>query len=162
VHEAQLSISSDTHPDLTGSRGAAAAAGTVQQQRQMLDVEAGQQDAGSGKLPALSGRQQSGASFGSAISYMLGDSSSARRSATTDAPSSSGRQHSRTGSLLHRLTHRSSRNSSLVGPLGSGLQQQQVKALRISVRIGIASGMLQYGSDLLNCDVTYRAKGELF
>jgi hypothetical protein len=31
--------------------------------------------------------------------------------------------------------------------------------LRITVRIGIASGTLHYGSDLQNCTVTHRAKG---
>jgi hypothetical protein len=160
---------------LASTAAAAAAAGQQQrqhgelqqQQQQLSDVEAGRQDVSSNKLPALSGRQQSGASFGSAISYILGDGSrgdsvSARRSATTDTPSFSGKLQSKSSSLLHRLTNRSSRQSSLVGPLGgTGLQQQQqVKALRISVRIGIASGTLQYGSDLQNCEVTQRAKGE--
>jgi hypothetical protein len=165
-----MSVSSDTHPDLAGSAAAASQQqrqhGELQQQQQLSDVEAGQQDVNS-KLPALSGRQQSGASFGSAISYILGDGSrgdsgSTRRSATTDTPSFSGKLQSKSSSLLHRLTNRSSRQSSLVGPLGTtGLQQQQqFKALRISVRIGIASGTLQYGSDLQNCEVTQRAKGE--
>jgi hypothetical protein len=172
VHAGQLSISSDTHPELASCRTAAAAAashtqqGELQQQQQLSDVEAGWRDVGGSKLPALSGRQQSGASFGSAISYIFGDGSrvesgSTRRSNTTDPLSANNRHQSKSSSLLHRLTHRSSRNSSLVGPLGStGLQQQpQVKALRISVRIGIASGTLQYGSDLQNCDVTQTAKG---
>jgi hypothetical protein len=65
--------------------------------------------------------------------------------------------------LLHRFANRGSKSSSLLGPVGSnaaGLQpQQQLKALRISVRIGIASGTLHYGSDLQNCTVTHRAKG---
>ncbi|WIA21067.1 hypothetical protein OEZ85_005388 [Tetradesmus obliquus] len=55
-----------------------------------------------------------------------------------------------------------SRNGNLAGPLGSNTaqqqQKQQLKALRISVRIGIASGTLLYGSDLQNCDVPQRAK----
>jgi hypothetical protein len=171
VHAAQLSVSSDTHPDLAGASmlaatAADAAAAGQQQPQQLSDVEAGRSDVSGNKLPALSGRQQSGASFGSAISYILGDGSrgdsgSARRSATTDTPSFSGKLQSKSSSLLHRLTNRSSRQSSLVGPLGTtGLQQQQVKALRISVRIGIASGTLQHGSDLQNCEVTQRAKGE--
>jgi hypothetical protein len=169
VQVAAMSVSSDTHPDLASSGmlpAAAAAAGQQQGQQQLSDVEAGRRDVSNSKLPALSGRQQSGASFGSAISYILGDGSrgdsgSTRRSATTDTPSFSGRLQSKSSLLLHRLTNRSSRQSSLVGPLGStGLQQQQqVKALRICVRIGIASGTLQYDSDLQNCEVTRRAKG---
>uniref|UniRef100_A0A383VLE1 Guanylate cyclase domain-containing protein n=1 Tax=Tetradesmus obliquus TaxID=3088 RepID=A0A383VLE1_TETOB len=168
VHAGQLSVSSDTHPDLAGgSAAAAAAAGQLQQgelqQLQLSDAEAGRLDAAdSSKLPALSGRQQSQASFGSAISYILGDGSRADGSSVHRSATSSGNRHqSRSSSLLQRLTHRSSRNGSLAGPLGSNTaqqQKQQLKALRISVRIGIASGTLLYGSDLQNCDVPQRAK----
>jgi hypothetical protein len=87
---------------------------------------------------------------------------SARRS-TTDTGGSNSRLQSVSAALLQRFANRGSKSGSLLGPVGSNTggpqTQQQLKALRITVRIGIASGTLHYGSDLQNCTVTHRAKG---
>ncbi|WIA41351.1 hypothetical protein OEZ86_004944 [Tetradesmus obliquus] len=85
--------------------------------------------------------------------------SSARRS-TTDTAGSNSRLQSVSAALLNRFANRGNKSGSLVSPMGSNAAgpQQQLKALRISVRIGIASGTLHYGSDLQNCTVTHRAK----
>uniref|UniRef100_A0A383VNF8 Guanylate cyclase domain-containing protein n=1 Tax=Tetradesmus obliquus TaxID=3088 RepID=A0A383VNF8_TETOB len=167
VHAAQLSGTSDTHPQLDTAAGAAAAPASAadhqQQLQQHTDIEAARSEAPDPRRMVAPSRP-SVASFASMSLSLLEGSrpgSSARRS-TTDTAGSNSRLQSVSAALLNRFANRGNKSGSLVSPMGSnaaGLQtQQQLKALRISVRIGIASGTLHYGSDLQNCTVTHRAK----
>ncbi|KAF6263274.1 hypothetical protein COO60DRAFT_1671048 [Scenedesmus sp. NREL 46B-D3] len=167
VHGARLSGTSDTTPQLdTAAEGAAATAGTAhqQQQQQPRDIEAARSHSTDARRTVVHSKP-SVASFASLSLSLLEGSradSSARRS-TTDTVGSGSRLHSMSAALLQRFANRGSKTGSLLGPVGgnaAGLQQQkrQLKALRITVRIGIASGTLQHGSDLQNCTVTHRAK----
>lgn len=64
--------------------------------------------------------------------------------------------------LVQRLSRalRSNINSSLLPPLGSDTHNLQ--QLRLSVRIGVATGWLQYGCTLDNCVIKERAKSTSF
>lgn len=83
-------------------------------------------------------------------------------SSIATVPSSRGtsRLYSAAGSMIMQMLPRrmrSTMHSSMMPPLGSDNQQD---ALRLSVRIGIATGWLCYGSSLENCAVKDRAKSE--
>lgn len=60
-------------------------------------------------------------------------------------------------SRLSRVV-RSNLASGMLQPMGS--DTQDVQQLRLSVRIGIATGWLPYGNNLESCVVTERAKSK--
>jgi hypothetical protein len=96
----------------------------------------------------------------SGLGSRLGQGSASMTVGHRNAASGASRLYSAGSSLMHRLS-RVVRGNSRSGQLPQGvLESTGVHELRLSVRIGIATGWLHYGSTVDNSLVTKRAKCE--